>query len=221
MPFTEPCWQETKPIYDAIVAHPFNRELTQGTLSQERFAHYVQQDSLYLRDYARCLALLAAKAPSSEIAENLLDYAKEGIAVERALHGHFFAQFQIGHVEEQAPACFAYTQFLLATVGMETFQVGLAAVLPCFWIYREVGLHIAAHAAAPNPYAPWIETYSDEAFGTAVARMLEITDAAAAGSSDEMRRAMCRAFVVSSRCEWLFWDGAYRLEAWPAWTDQQ
>lgn len=215
MTFTELCWQETKSIYDAIVEHPFNRELARGTLSADRFAHYVQQDSHYLRDYARCLALLAAKASSSGIAEDLLNYAKEGIAVERALHGHFFAQFQIGPAEEQAPACFAYTQFLLAAVGMESFSIGLAAVLPCFWIYREVGLHIAAHAATPNPYAPWIDTYSDESFGTAVARMLEITNSEAAAASEEVRRAMRRAFVVSSRCEWLFWDGAYRLEQWP------
>ncbi len=215
MSFTEQCWQETKPVYDAILAHPFNRELAAGTLARERFAQYVQQDSLYLRDYARCLALLAAKAPTSEIAEDLLNYAKEGIAVERALHGHFFTQFNIVHAEEATPACFAYTQFLLAVVAMESFPVGLAAVLPCFWIYREVGLHIAEHAAAPNPYMPWIETYSDEAFGTSVERMLEITNEAAAASSASVREEMLKAFVASSRCEWMFWDSAYRQEAWP------
>lgn len=215
MSFTQTCWQETQSIYDAIIAHPFNRELAAGTLDSSRFAYYVQQDSLYLRDYARCLALLAAKAPASDEAADLLDYAREGIAVEQALHGGFFAQFKIETIEHQEPACFAYTQFLLARVALESYPVGLAAVLPCFWIYREVGLDIAKTKTPSNPYQAWIDTYSDPAFGTSVDRMLALTDAAAAQTGPETKAAMKEAFVHSTRCEWLFWDAAYQLQRWP------
>jgi len=215
MRFTDQMWAENTTIYEAILEHPFNRELGEGTLSAERFAYYVQQDSLYLRDYARALALLAAKAPTSDEAKDLLAYARDGIEVEKALHGHFFSLFGITAAEEQEPACFAYTQFLLSRVALEPYAVGLAAVLPCFWIYREVGVWIAGCAARPNPYTPWIETYSDEAFGRAVQRMLDITDLAAEMSSDSVRAAMREAFTHSTRCEWMFWDAAYRLERWP------
>jgi len=215
MTFTQKLWTNTQSVYDAILAHPFNAELAAGTLSRDRFAYYVQQDALYLRDYARALALLAAKAPTSDITEDLLIYAREGIAVERALHGQFMTSFDIAPATEQMPGCMAYTQFLLATSALESFEVGLAAVLPCFWIYREVGVDIAARAASPNPFTPWIETYSDPAFGKAVARMLEITDLVAARSSVATQAAMEQAYLVSTRCEWAFWDAAWRLERRP------
>ena len=57
---------------------------------------------------------------------------------------------------------------LLATAYHEPWEVLMAALLPCFWIYWDVGNTIARKAAPDNPYRPWIDTYSDEAFGTAV-----------------------------------------------------
>lgn len=218
MSFTKRCWEAVAPLYKAIITHPFNQELQAGTLSGDRFGYYVQQDSLYLVDYARALALLAAKAPSASVAEEFLNYAREGIAVEQALHGHFFKQFNLTGAPEQAPACMAYTQFLLARTALDAYAVGLAAVLPCFWIYREVGVHIAAHATPHNPYQPWIDTYSDAAFDASVARAIELTDEAAARESETVRDAMEQAFVQSTRCEWAFWDAAYRLESWPTGT---
>ncbi|HMO51636.1 MAG TPA: TenA family protein [Kiritimatiellia bacterium] len=216
MTFTETLWKSTEPLYRAIADHPFNRDLAGGRLDPARFAFYVQQDSLYLRDYARALALLAAKAPTPEIANDLMTYAQGGIAVEQALHGTFFRQFAIGPAERQEPACFAYTQFLLAATALESYEVGLAAVLPCFWIYREVGLAIKKTAASPNPYQAWIDTYSDDTFGLAVQRMLEITEQAAATASPPLQDAMRDAFARSTACEWWFWDAAYRDLRWPA-----
>jgi thiaminase (transcriptional activator TenA) len=36
-------------------------------------------------------------------------------------------------------ACHHYTSFLTATAWSESYPVVLAALLPCFWIYAEVG----------------------------------------------------------------------------------
>ncbi len=215
MKFTASLWQETEHIYQAILDHPFNRELSEGTLATARFGYYAGQDALYLRDYARALALLAAKAPDAGVANELMAYAQDGIAVEQALHGTFFKDFNIALPSRQEPACFAYTHFLLATTAMSPFAVGLAAVLPCFWIYREVGCAIKTRAASPNPYQAWIDTYSDEAFGRAVARMLVITDEAAGDVSASTKDAMRRAYLHSAWCEWWFWDAAYRETRWP------
>ena len=43
--------------------------------------------------------------------------------------------------------CLAYTQYLDRQVAATaSLEEAVAAVLPCFWIYREVGLNIAARA---------------------------------------------------------------------------
>jgi len=212
--FTQQLWREAEGIYRAIITHPYNMEIAQGTLAAERFRYYVQQDSLYLRDYMRALTLLAAKAEDGEEAHELLTWARDAIQVERDLHQMMSETLNIPPVDEQEPACFAYTNFLLARTALDPYPVGLAAVLPCFWIYREVGNHIAGCTVENNPYAPWISTYSDPGFAKVTDRIIEITDRAAQRSSPEIQREMIRAFVQSSQCEWDFWNAAYREIRW-------
>lgn len=214
MPFTQQLWQEAEPIYRAIIEHPYNVELARGTLATERFRYYVQQDSLYLRDYMRSLTLLAAKAEDIDEANELLTWARDAIQVERDLHQMMSQTLNIPPVEQQEPACFAYTHFLLARTALDPYPVGLAAVLPCFWIYREVGNDIARRTVPDNPYAPWITTYSDPGFANVTDRIIEITERAAQRSSPEIQRDMIRAFVQSSQCEWDFWNAAYQGARW-------
>jgi thiaminase/transcriptional activator TenA len=78
-----------------------------------------------------------------------------------------------------------------------------------------VGKHLLAGAAADNPYQAWIDTYADEAFAEGVRKVIRVADQVAEAASPSIREQMSRAFVRSSRLEWMFWDSAYRLERWP------
>ena len=93
--------------------------------------------------------------------------------------------------------------------------MAVAALLPCFQIYHEVGKRLHALSAPANPYQRWIDTYQDEEFGQSVREVLAHTDAAhdAAGAAE--RLLMREAYLKAVRYEWMFWDSAYRLEAWP------
>jgi thiaminase/transcriptional activator TenA len=215
MSFTATLWQQIEPVYQAILDHPFNRELADGSLSRERFKFYVQQDALYLADFGRALAILASRSTCPARMLELLRFAEGAVAVERALHEEYFRHFGITDpTGDQSPACFAYTNFMIATAANKGYEEGLAALLPCFWIYKEVGTHIHRTAAAGNPYQRWIDTYAGEEYGRVVDRAIEMTDEAAEMTSAAGRAAMERAFVASSRLEWMFWDSAYRLESW-------
>jgi thiaminase/transcriptional activator TenA len=103
----------------------------------------------------------------------------------------------------------------LATAYAEPFEVVLAALLPCFWIYAEVGRDIHSRAAADNPYRAWIDTYAGEEFHEAVRAMIAATDAAATGASPGLLARMHAAYSRATQLEWMFWDSAYRLEQWP------
>ena len=116
---------------------------------------------------------------------------------------------------EPSPDCLGYTSFLLATAYHEPWEVLVAALLPCFWIYWDVGSAIAQRADAANPYRAWIDTYADEGFGEAVRTVIGITDRAAAATTPAVQARMLTAFVRSTQYEWLFWDGAYQQRGWP------
>ena len=219
MSFTDDIWQRTAALRRAIDDLPFNRELAAGTLDRERFRFYITQDKLYLDQYARTLAIAGARAPDLSAMDTFVGSALGALAVERALHGQFLDQFGMSEADilaaEPSPSCLAYTNFLIAAAHHESWPVLVAAILPCFWIYHDVGVRIAKETAPGNFYQPWIDTYADDAFAASVQDVIRITDTAAAAAGAAEREAMGRAFVRSTQYEWLFWDSAYRLEGWP------
>ncbi len=220
MKFSEEAWQHTAALRAAIHRLPFNAELAAGTLAPERFRFYILQDAIYLGEYARVLALAAAKAPDAAGLQAFGNSALGAIAVERRLHEHYLAEFGVAPeavaAAEPSPDCLAYTSYLLATAHQQPWGVLVAALLPCFWIYSDVACAITRGAAPQNRYRAWIDTYADPAFGDAVDRVIAIADRAAAGATAQVRAAMRVAFARSARYEFLFWDGAYRQRFWPA-----
>ena len=216
MRFSEEAWQQTAALRDAIHRLPFNRELAAGTLALDRFRFYILQDAIYLGEYARVLAIAAAKAPNPETVQVFAGDAGQAIAVEQALHGRYLAEFGISPAAaataEPMPDCLAYTSFLLATAWQRPWEELVAALLPCFWVYWDVAGAIVRDAAADNPYRAWIDTYADPAFGEAVQAVIAIADRAA---SPARRIAMLAAFRRSAQYEYLFWDGAYHQRRWP------
>ncbi|MEI7713096.1 MAG: TenA family protein [Rhodospirillales bacterium] len=221
--FSEQAWQQTAPLRGAIHAMPFNAELAAGTLSRARFQGYIVQDALYLGEYSRVLALAAARGPDTATLRSFAESALEAVAVEQILHERYLTDFGIDPSDlaraEPSPDCLGYTSFLLATAYHEPWEVLLAALLPCFWLYWDVGNAIARVAAPDNPYRAWIDTYADEGFGNAVKAVIGMTDTAAAGASAIVRQRMAKAFERCCQYEWLFWDGAYRQRGWPSGLD--
>lgn len=217
--FSDQAWQRTTLLRAAIDALPFNTELAAGSLDRGRFQTYIVQDALYLDQYGRALALAAARGPDSATLQQFAQSAIGAVMVERALHERYLTEFGVDPASlataEPSPDCLGYTSFLVATAYHEPFEVLLAALLPCFWIYWDVGNTIAKRAAAGNPYRAWIDTYSDEGYGAAVRGVIAATDRAAAGTTDAVRAKMMTAFIRSTQWEWLFWDGAYQMRGWP------
>jgi thiaminase (transcriptional activator TenA) len=219
IPFSREAWDRNAHTYEVIRRMPFNAELAAGTLSEARFKHYITQDAHYLIGFGRALALAAAKAPNPDRIVQFAKSAEGAIVVERALHGSFFEQYgitpELFAQTSLSPACHHYVSYLLATAYAEPYEVVLGALLPCFWIYAEVGRDIHAHAAPANPYQAWIDTYAGEEFHTAVRAVIAATDEAANGASPHLRQRMHAAFARATQLEWAFWDSAFRLENWP------
>jgi thiaminase/transcriptional activator TenA len=219
MSFAKDAWQRNLPLYRAILELPFNGELAAGTLPRERFTFYMLQDAHYLTYFARALAVTAARAPDTEAMIQFAGSAKAAVVVERELHEGFFRKFGISPAEvaatEPSPTCAHYTHYLLALAHNAPYEVSVAALLPCFWIYWEVGKHLFEAARPGNPYQAWIDTYADEAFAEGVRQVIAISDRIATETTPAIRDQMHAAFRRASQLEWMFWDSAYRLERWP------
>ena len=219
MSFTKELWAAMEPIYTEILVHPFVRGLTDGSLSREAFRFYVVQDALYLREFARALSVAAARAPADDWIIMFNEHAANALRVERALHESFFQEFGLTPAAVAAtplaPVNQAYTSYLLAVAYGAPFHENVAALLPCYWIYWEVGKALE-QAGSPEPlYTRWIATYAAEEFGAVVRAVLAVVDAVAARVGPTEREAMRRHAVTTARYEWMFWDMGHRRERWP------
>jgi thiaminase/transcriptional activator TenA len=217
--FSAELWSGIDEIFGAILAHPFISGLTDGSLERESFQFYVIQDAHYLREYARALSVAAARAPTERDIAMFNRHAEGAVAVERSLHESFFADFGMSEDEVAstplAPTNLAYTSYLLATAYGGSFAELLGAVLPCYWIYWEVGKALAERGSPDVLYARWIETYGGEEFAEIVRAVLALTDRLGRELSETERQRAARHFATTSRYEWMFWDMAYRREQWP------
>lgn len=215
MKWSEDTWKQVEHCYQAILNMPFITELAAGTLPVETFKFYMAQDSLYLEHFGRALAFVGAKAHDIQDVLAFIRFAEGAIVVENALHETYFKDFGVASRGTMQPACHHYIHFLKSTAAFDAVEVGMAALLPCFWIYKKVGDHIfQQHTTADNPYKKWIETYSNDAFGVLVQQAIAICDAAAELSTPAIRTRMTHAFITSAHLEFDFWQGAYENRNW-------
>ncbi|ORI15603.1 TenA family protein [Rhodococcus erythropolis] len=223
--FTDRLWAETKVLRESIDSLEFLKRLGDGTLPLDAFRTYIEQDKLYLEGYSKALSLVAAHAPDPQSAGFWSNSASTAATVESALHDGLLTGGILpagSGTLEHSQACLGYVSYLTATAATAPYPVSAAAVLPCFWIYAEVGRDLAASArevldADPShPYAQWVTTYDAPEFHESVAQARVLVDAAAEAATETEREAMSEAFRIASRYELMFWDSALHQQPWPA-----
>ncbi|TCJ00355.1 bifunctional hydroxymethylpyrimidine kinase/phosphomethylpyrimidine kinase [Aeromicrobium sp. IC_218] len=153
------------------------------------------------------------EGPESVDVALLARSAVGAVEAERSLHTGELGERGVDVTAvEPSPTCRAYTGFLAEAAAQAPFDVALAAVVPCFRVYAEVGRVVhAGRATGPHPYAAWIDTYADPAFDAAVTDVERLLDRVAGDPAGPLLEAYGRA----TRFEWMFWDAAWRGERWP------
>lgn len=205
MQFADQAVNILQPVLQSIVNHPFLLELHSGELKREVFEFYLKQDKLYLQTYYQCLILLSKKAdeqPEKLILKNL---AKAIQSEEQEL-----AQQQddagILQWRQQTLANFAYTQYLLFNVNND-YAFGLAAILPCYWIYQQVAHSFKVDLR--HPFHEWYAIYQCEDFSLQTQQAIQLANTAYAKADEEKRKLMLIVFEQGLYLEYAFWDDAY------------
>lgn len=218
--FTDQLRSRAERIWRAIEHHPFLSELHAGTLPMNRFTYFILQDYVYLLDFAQVLCQGGAKAPDLETLELFCRHALGAVEVERSFHASFGKTLGLSRKQLDAvpkgPITQAYLSHLQAVARSGTLGELVGAVLPCYWIYGEVGKRLYRNRPRkPKIYRQWIETYASEEFWRPVREQMELANRLGAAASGRERKLMTEHFILSSRYEFMFWEQAYRLESWP------
>ena len=169
------------------------------------------QDELYLPVYSSLMHRLADMLPDEADRLFIHRFAEAGGESEMEMHRLLIERFHVDTSVAPSPVTQAYCSHLRDAVDGGNPAVAAAALLPCSWVYNNVGLHIRGIARLDgNPYREWISEYGDAEYGRTVERMVGISDALAARASAGTLPEMDRAFLRSLDLEYDFWDYGYK-----------
>ncbi len=210
------------PFWDRHLEHPFVVALGDGTLPQANFEFYIRQDALFLDELTKTFGYAATKSSDRDEMEQFGRLLLNTIQVELSLHQQYGKRFGLTPAEmaatRMAPTNYAYTRHLLFIAATGTLPELLTAILPCAWIYANVGNHFTSQnlPLVPNhPYADWLSTYASPDFDAVGIWLRERLDAHALHISSNEEARLHDIFLTSTRYEWLFWEMAWKQEAWP------
>ncbi len=212
--FSRAARERTAPRWDAVLGHPFLLGLADGSLPEEAFRRYMVQDYLFLVEYARVMALAAAKARDLDSMGRLAELLHATLNQEMQLHRDFCSRVGIGLAElEQSPmlpGCHAYTSHLLAVAWGESAAVLAASLLPCQLGYAEIAAHLARRGRSPVPaYQEWVDAYASDDYVRLALWLGQHADALFVSAGSAERRHMEEVYLESLRLEHGFWDMAW------------
>lgn len=211
--FSEVLRGEASAELDSIYRLDFIRNLSDGTLAESHFAYYLAQDAIYLNGYSRALARASALAPTETEQLFWARSAQQCLEVESELHRNWLSTRTVD--AKLGPVTKSYVDHLLASSASGSYAVVVGAVLPCFWLYAEVGetlytKFVEDGAPVSHPYSEWLRTYADEDFAAVTRQAINIADSAGRAGSEAERAAMKLAFKQSCRFEVDFFDAPSR-----------
>lgn len=213
--FTDQAHAATLESWAASKHHPFIQQLQAGTLPAATFREYLIQDHYYLHEFARVHELAAQQTTDTVAADQLRAGAASLRDGELAIRQTFFADLHITDAElartPMAPTGYAYTSHLYRALATQGTPGAVSALLPCYWLYAEIGAELA-HQGSPVPlYQAWIDTYNADEYAGEMTAQLALANRVA---TPENTPALLDIFEKSSWYELHFWQMAVDHETW-------
>lgn len=209
----------TGPLWEKVVNHPFIAEMVDGTLPRKTFDVYFDQDYLFLRDWAALLSLATAKAPNFDAARQLVGFLHLGLGGEEGLFQTAFRERGLSPEQVSGLAYLPTTQGYSGYLRQIAYEGGyidvLAALLAVEWPYLDWAQRAEAAGKRPGNhyYQTWIDLHTSEGMSSFVHWMVGEVDGA--DLTPQGRAKLEDIFRNVLRYEYLFFEMAYRGEAWP------
>ena len=224
--FSEILRREADPVWRRILGHNFLLEAAKGTLPMEKFRYYLKQDHAYLFEYCRFLGLAASRSESLGHIRFFSEVLRSEFEFEIEMQRSLAAQIGLDAGEltgaVMAPTTKAYTSFLIKVAATEDLGGALAALSPCPLSYVEIATRLTpssrgavAGASINGAYDKWLKAYASKESVEVCDRLRGLLDEVGEAASASQGARMIKNFLDASRYEYMFWNMAYTMEAWP------
>ena len=206
MDLSEDLQRNAGSLWEKTVTHPFVIELGDGTLPEEKFGVYFQQDHLFLRDWISLMCGGITKAPDFASARPLAAFVHGALQGEEGLFQQFFrdtglSQEEVG-VLRHLPTSLAYSGFLGRMAREGSFLEIVTALLGIEWPYLDWANRLAAAGKRPanRYYQAWIDVHASKELDEFVSWLRTVLDTAVVADVGRLKDV----FLTTLRYEYLF-----------------
>ncbi len=190
-----------------IIYGKFIQKIKFGTLEPNKFIYYINQDILFLKDYARCNAIILKKI-DYKYKEDFIAYTNSTVAYIKYVEGYL-----VGHPEYQinitTRATEGYTGYLMRNCAATPLERCLAAILACELLYKDLGAYLKNNSVANNPYEPWFMPLSDPEYVKGVNKLKYIVNDYGAAASNIVQSVMINIGTKGYAWEHEFFQDSY------------
>ncbi len=211
MNFCNQLWEENQDIIQKIVSMDFIQDMFEGSLADEKFYYYIEQDIHYLNDYARANAYLMAKSENTEQLKFFLESTDASFKEQERVHGHYTVQPAYSQKNTLTPAFKNYSNFILYNTASKALPVGYASIMACPWLYVYLGEYFSAKKFDNTKYQYWFEancTIEVQDWLQKQKQYLENFAQDYPSYQEEMKKLFREALFL----EYNFWNDAYLLK---------
>ncbi|MGX6429788.1 thiaminase II [Levilactobacillus yonginensis] len=220
--FTDQAHEQTLASWAASKRHPFIQQLQAGTLPMDTFRYYLIQDHYYLHEFGKIHDLAADQSSDTQVAQQLRAGAEHLRQGEIAIRQTFFDRLNITTADiaatPVAPTSYAYTSHLYRALATAGTAGAVAGLLPCYWLYAEIGASLAGTGSPVPIFQAWIDTYNADDYTNSMTDQLALANAVATPTNTDQ---LLNIFTKSSWYELQFWQMALDHEDWSLTTPSQ
>ncbi|MCT3575132.1 thiaminase II [Levilactobacillus brevis] len=213
--FTDQAHTATQKGWAASKHHPFIQQLQAGTLPLATFRYYLIQDHYYLQEFAKVHDLAADQSQHPQVIAQLRANAAQLRAGEMAVRQGFFQELAITDdnlaATPMAPSAYAYTSHLYRALMTAGSAGAIAGLLPCYWLYAEIGAMLAQVGSPVPIYQAWIDSYNADDYTNEMTDQLALANLVA---TPQNTPELLTIFKKSSWYELNFWQMALDHEDW-------
>lgn len=210
-PFTQALWDSSNGLINQALSSEFIARICDGSLDQQDFRFYMEQDAWFLEKAFGILSIISAKAPSAQEQVIWSSAAQNCIVMKTDAH---MANLDLAPEEVRditpTPITLGLVTFLQAQATLGNYVTGAAASLAGYWIYAEAANRIVQCECPDHPFHAWATAYSDSEFRETVELVMKATEDALAKSSALDIMNAGQAFVQACNHEVKFLDQPYR-----------
>jgi thiaminase/transcriptional activator TenA len=205
--------------WNDLLSHKFILEMAADSLPIEKFAFYLRQDHVFLKEF--CAFLLIARQKSTD--------QKLKILFDRLYHSTVDSEMQmqkellislggISNIDNNsnttmASATLNYISFLRqVSLSAENLEGIVSAMAPCPWSYLEIAQKLCKGEIKNDVYFKWIQFYSSNESQQQVKELKSILSGLYDKAEDITKRTMEQYFGAACKYEYDFWEAAYNMK---------